>query len=224
MSPESVSPESPESRIEMVSPESCPPKKIQRFTARVVAEIEGSYNIDARKIYLTGFSNGGWAAFDIGYAYPEMYRGLIIFGAGWSYTEGEEPSGKAKGRPMYIGIRTEDGNYERSKLAQEFLEKDGAFLAFRVWPGVHSGPPSEEYEAIIRWLLKTGELDDLRYNYQESVVKANGDDNKIQPAKDKLKQALSKFETGIKDAKGNPVKELEESLVKMKKSIEEELN
>lgn len=44
---------------------------------RLILKIQKQYNIDPARIYLTGLSMGGWGAWNLAFAYPDMFAALV---------------------------------------------------------------------------------------------------------------------------------------------------
>ncbi|MBC5839350.1 carboxylesterase family protein [Flavobacterium muglaense] len=44
---------------------------------RLIIKIQKEHNIDANRIYLTGLSMGGWGAWNLAFAHPEMFAALV---------------------------------------------------------------------------------------------------------------------------------------------------
>ena len=44
---------------------------------RLILKIQKEYNIDPNRIYLTGLSMGAWGAWNLAFAYPEMFAALV---------------------------------------------------------------------------------------------------------------------------------------------------
>ena len=62
------------------------------FLQQVIAQVEATYKIDASRVYMTGFSNGGGMTSFFAAAHADMLAGIAPLSAGWITTTGMSDS------------------------------------------------------------------------------------------------------------------------------------
>jgi hypothetical protein len=79
----------------------------------------GDFSIDSDRVFLTGYSKGGNAAWDIALAHPDLWAGVILFsGDGQKYVTKYWPN--AKGLPLYFVF----GELDDSQLVDNAIHLD----------------------------------------------------------------------------------------------------
>lgn len=61
-----------------------------RWIAAAIEKVEKEYPVDHSKVFLFGFSQGGYLTYKVGLAYPELFRGLLPAG-GWMDADSLHP-------------------------------------------------------------------------------------------------------------------------------------
>ena len=129
-----------------------------RDTARLMKEVRdhlaGRASVDPARVYVGGFSKGGWTAAHFADKYPDLIAGAIILGAGVNpFREGEDlPQLKAK-TPVYVGVGQLELNYAVSLQAADHYGGRGARVTFDVYDGLGHRPATEpKSEYLEQWL------------------------------------------------------------------------
>ena len=113
--------------------------------------LTGSLSVDPQRIYVGGFSKGGWhAAMLLDYD-RELAGGLIL--GGGVFKERPSPVKFQNSVPIYIGCGRFDGNYPPSIAALVYFRKLGAETTLEVWPELTHALPEKSPEALRQWLL-----------------------------------------------------------------------
>ncbi|NNE92467.1 MAG: hypothetical protein HKN23_12535 [Verrucomicrobiales bacterium] len=90
-----------------------------------------SVNLDPKRIFVSGFSKGGWVTALILEKDPKVAGGMIL-GAGIF-----EPTTGAHPKKIYIGIGEDDPNLAMSIAAKNAFSKNRASeVTFEIWPGI----------------------------------------------------------------------------------------
>lgn len=139
-------------RREQLGPE------IAHFEA-VLAQLAGIYNVDTSRVFMGGFSQGGYSTTVLGEHVGHRLAGLAILGAGRVYVDGRRPPKDAIWRkPVFVGCGTDDAaHHPRALEAAELYRHWGADVTLEEWPGVgHTFDPARS-SALGRWLRKYAE-------------------------------------------------------------------
>lgn len=122
---------------------------IDEAIARSLAE----FNIDKRRIYLTGLSMGGYGTWDYGAKHPELFAALIPICGG----------GKTTDAPALakVPIRVFHGGADNivkpaaSRAMVEAVKKAGGNIEYTEYPGVNHNSWDKTYgdPEVIKWLL-----------------------------------------------------------------------
>lgn len=120
----------------------------------VRARLAESMRLHPGRVYVGGFSKGGWVSALFAARDPTL-AGLVVMGAGileaWPAAAASQPR-----RAAYIGIGEVDGNRAMSQRAARELASGKAEVTLDVWDGLgHALPP--ESETLRQWLrLESG--------------------------------------------------------------------
>ena len=110
----------------------------------------GTLSVDPQRIYVAGFSKGGWhTAMLLDYD-RELAGGLIL--GGGVFTERASPLKFRKPLPIYIGCGRFDGNYVPSIGALAYFRKLGAGVTLEAWPETAHEYPEAIPEGMRQWL------------------------------------------------------------------------
>ena len=91
----------------------------------VRATLQKRVNLDPTRVYLSGFSKGGWAS-GLLLQHERSIAGAAIMGAGHIHQVEDAPKPFTKGLPVFIGVGRYDGNYPFGLNALLFYRKLGA--------------------------------------------------------------------------------------------------
>jgi predicted esterase len=115
----------------------------------MLKDVSTRFSIDAKQIYLTGFSGGARAATAIASWLKDQIVGVIGCGAGLSV--GMEPSSPLPF--IYYGaVGKEDFNYPEMKQLDRALSASGLIHHIEVFDGGHDWPPSDVCAKAIEWM------------------------------------------------------------------------
>ena len=98
----------------------------EEYVLAVVDAVKRAYPVDARRVYLLGFSQGAHVAFDIGLRHPELFAGVVPIG-GWLRPGDYDAAAVARARDggrFLVAHSRED-----RAVAWEECERSTAFLA-----------------------------------------------------------------------------------------------
>jgi len=117
---------------------------------RLLNHVFSTFNIDAKGIYLAGFSGGARLATAIA-CLMDQVSGVIACGAGFSGLPAHAPTTQNFAYAGLIG--NEDMNYTEMRDVKAYLQKlrfNHTLISFN---GGHQWPPSTEIEKAFQWLL-----------------------------------------------------------------------
>lgn len=118
-----------------------------------------SFSVDPRRIYVAGFSKGGWHSSML-LDYDRDLAGGLILGGGLFEKRAELERFK-RPKPVYIGSGRYDGNYPPSIGAFVYFRKLGADATLEAWPDTGHDYPKKVPEAMRQWLRVQANENDL---------------------------------------------------------------
>lgn len=116
------------------------------------------HNVDPTKIYVAGFSKGGWFSATLLERDHSLAGGLIL-GAGVFHSKHptSEPKPFPNKKPIFIGVGRFDGNYPQSLAALIHFRKLGAEITLEAWPDTKHAYPKTTPISMQQWLqLQSG--------------------------------------------------------------------
>lgn len=122
-----------------------------------IEQVSKSHRIAADRIILSGFSQGGFMALNVGMRHPDKFRGIIPI-AGHYAEQLAKPTGAVSDpKPrVYLIVGSEDRVVESNRKAVTDFEAAGLKVALRVIDGVgHVYPPNraEELRKALQFVL-----------------------------------------------------------------------
>jgi predicted esterase len=131
-----------------------------------LADVLAHYPVDPRRVFLAGFSMGGYGVYRTALAQPGRFRGLAVFAGqpdlgpqwlGQGHPDALDPACLAalKGETFLIIHGTEDRNcpFAKTEKLVAGLRAAGAQVTFRAEPGRgHDGPSPEGEAHYLDWL------------------------------------------------------------------------
>lgn len=198
-------------------------EKDGEYLKYVVDEICKKHKVNDKKIYMAGFSGGGFAAGSFGLAYHKLFGAIIVGGAGIQKVEGEVDFSNAKGKLFFLGVGEKDQHITFTSKSKKELEKNGALVTYRVFKKLGHTWPANESSRILQWLKKFGDIVDAEQNYENALKDAKDNEEKIKTTKADFKKWLSEFDIAIKSSKGKELEEYTQSLDALKKSLLQKL-
>ena len=124
---------------------------------RVIPLVVKHFNVDKERLYVGGFSKGGWITSVLFEKTTDIWAGMIILGAG--RTSRALIPQKLRGRPIFIGLGEHERQLrlDRSKEATVYYRKCGAKVTFELFKGMEHEVDTKN-EALRNWLLYNGPL------------------------------------------------------------------
>ncbi len=125
----------------------------------------GSLSVDPQRIYVGGFSKGGWHSAMLLDHDRELAGGLVL--GGGVFKERASPVKFSKPTSIYIGCGRFDGNYPPSIGALVYFRKLGADVNLEAWPDLAHAYPDKPPEAMRQWLRIQATESDLETEARE---------------------------------------------------------
>ena len=122
--------------------------------SRLIDQIEASYRIDPKRIYVTGLSMGGYGTFDLAATYPERFAAIAPLSGG----ENPEIAERLKTVPTWIFHGMED-NVVPTRYSVDIADRMkaiGAEVKLTLYPGVGHGGWDKTYAdpTLYAWFLQ----------------------------------------------------------------------
>jgi predicted esterase len=120
----------------------------------LLKDVPSRFSIDARRIYLVGFSGTARAAWDFAYRLRDYVAGMVGFGGGLPERFPLNAIVLAEGIPFVFfgGAGTTGFNYEEMRALEAQLARLGFRSRFRFFNGAHQWPPAEIFAQALEWL------------------------------------------------------------------------
>ncbi|MCB2357263.1 dienelactone hydrolase family protein [Clostridium estertheticum] len=142
----------------VVSPQ-CPIGEIWEMQFNILKdlldEIGNNYNIDNERIYLTGYSLGGYGTWNFAILNPERFSAIVPISGG---AVSPQKSLKLKNMPIWVAHGDSDTvvQFEESKRIVNYLKKYNPNIIFKVYKGAGHEVCTTAYEEpeLFKWLLK----------------------------------------------------------------------
>ena len=119
----------------------------------ILAEVQKEYKVDAKRIYLTGLSMGGYGTWSLAAKYPEKWAAIVPICGGGNPKDAD----KIKDIPCWCFHGDADGavKVDRSRDMIEALKKAGAEPKYTEYPGVGHNSWDKAYGTpeLYEWLL-----------------------------------------------------------------------
>ncbi|HLJ97328.1 MAG TPA: dienelactone hydrolase family protein [Gemmataceae bacterium] len=120
----------------------------------MLGEVQKDYKIDAKRIYLTGLSMGGFGTWSLAAKYPDRWAAIVPICGGGNPMQAE----KIKDIPCWCfhGQADPTVNVERSRSMVEALKKAGGHPEYTEYPGVGHNSWDKAYATpeLYTWLLE----------------------------------------------------------------------
>ena len=118
---------------------------------RLAAEAD----LDPARLYVAGFSKGGWMS-GLLLAHTPWLAGGCVMGGGWIEHQHEPPGKFVRPVYIYVGDGRLDGNYPPSLRAGREFATLGARVTLDVWPETGHALPRGGAEGLRQWLALLG--------------------------------------------------------------------
>lgn len=127
---------------------------------RVRDQLQQKYGLDPKRVYLSGFSMGGWVT-DMFFQADRSLAGAAILGAGHMVDVSPKPAPFRPGTPLFLAAGRLDGNYPFALKAKLFHGKLGAEVRMETWEGLKHEFPKEGSPGLKEWFaLRDGKAPD----------------------------------------------------------------
>lgn len=125
------------------------PALVQLLVEKIVAE----YNVDIKRIYLTGLSMGGFGTWDTAMRFPELFAAIAPICGGGDTTM----IANLKNVPVwnFHGAKDDVVPLERSEVMVNALKRAGGKVLFTVYPEANHDSWTETYNnpELYKWFL-----------------------------------------------------------------------
>lgn len=123
---------------------------------RVRDGLAEKHGLDPARLYVSGFSMGGWMS-GLFLQADRSLAGAAILGAGHLTAVSPKPAPYPAGTPVFLGIGRDDGNYPFALKARLFYGKLGASVSMETWPDLGHTFPAAGSIALKEWFaLRNG--------------------------------------------------------------------
>jgi predicted esterase len=157
-------------------------KREKRSVLEVKKYVGEHLKIDEKRLFVTGFSKGGWHSANMVEASPRGWAGAVIFAAGRRGLVQPTSKKAFRDKPIYIGAGENDVNMKAAKKAAAYYRRLGAKVTFEEFKGLgHSFDPSGS-ETLYNWLVSNSATSDAESEPTDKEVerksKAGNQENK----------------------------------------------
>ena len=147
-----------------------------RVFKEVRNQLQQKAGLDPTRVYVSGFSKGGWVS-GLLLQKERSLAGGAILGAGHRFELEAVPKPLRKDTPVFIGVGRLDGNYPFSLKALVFFRKLGAKVEMETWRGTGHSFPTAGSTGLKEWLaLQVGREPDVQSLEEELEVISNVED------------------------------------------------
>ncbi len=139
------------------------PENLERelvILRRVRDELAAKQGLDPKRLYVSGFSMGGWMSGMFLQAEPSL-AGAAILGGGHMHEVTPKRGTLPAGTPLFIGAGREDGVYPFALKARLFFGRLGAEVRMETWAGLGHEFPKNGSPGLKEWFaLRNGAAPD----------------------------------------------------------------
>jgi len=134
----------------------------RRSVLEVKRQVSKELRIDENRLFVGGFSMGGWHSSAMIESSPKVWAGAVIFAAGRSRSVELISTAVGKralqDKPIYIGAGEKDANLRSAKKAAEYYKQLGAKVTFEEFKGAGHGFDPSESEILYNWLMANSSI------------------------------------------------------------------
>ena len=125
------------------------PEEAEVIVNSAIKRVSEKYNVDADRIVLTGFSQGGHMAFFIGLNNTKKFRGIVPVAGSYSpgFASLIETASRAKTR-YYLMVGGDDRALESNRQAEKDLSAAGIGVTLTVFPNLGHRFPENRAEEL----------------------------------------------------------------------------
>ena len=124
----------------------------EEMIRRSIDAIGRTVRIDRSRVFLTGFSQGGWLTYTMALKYPHAFRAIAPIGAGRSLPDSSSLY-LLRGTSVYIGHGSMEPGLEEVRNLAATLRARGCEVLLREYPDIGHGLP-EPMSAELSRILK----------------------------------------------------------------------
>lgn len=119
-------------------------------------QLSQSQGLDPKRVYVSGFSMGGWMS-GMFFQADRSLAGAVILGAGHMHEVTSRAGPLKAGTPLFIGVGRVDGTYPFALKARLFFGKQGAEVRMETWEGLGHEFPKAGSPGLKEWFaLRNG--------------------------------------------------------------------
>ncbi len=129
----------------------------ERYVLAIIDELKRSYTIDTNRIYLAGFSMGGFGAWSIGGRHADLFAALSSLAGG---VDGSGMIPNLRNTPIWFCHSRDDtsvapdGDMRAAARLAKLKEQFGAFdHVWKLYRDVGHGLPEEGVKPVLDWML-----------------------------------------------------------------------
>jgi predicted esterase len=119
---------------------------------RVRDRLAKEQGLDPERLYVSGFSQGGWMS-GLFFQAERSLAGAVILGAGHMKEAAPKTPPFAAGTPLFIGVGRLDGNYPFALKARLFYGKLGAAVNMETWGDLKHEFPTGGSPGLKEWFV-----------------------------------------------------------------------
>lgn len=132
--------------------------EVEAVVMQALESVQKEYKIDKDRIILVGFSQGGWATYQLAIRQPSRFRAIVPM-AGRFEGDMEKMAGKANldGLRAYIMVGSDDDELDGNRRAAKALKRAGATVELVEYEETgHAWPKQRVREQVkaLKWALK----------------------------------------------------------------------
>lgn len=135
-------------------------KREKRSVLEVKKYVGEHLKIDEKRLFVSGFSKGGWHSAKMVEASPRGWAGAVIFAAGRRGIVQPASKKAFRGKPIYIGAGENDVNMKAAKRAAAYYRRLGAEVTFEEFKGAGHGFDPSGSETLYNWLVSNSATGD----------------------------------------------------------------
>ena len=136
----------------------------RRSVLEVKRQVSKELRIGENRLFVGGFSKGGWHSSAMLESSPKVWAGAVIFAAGRSRSVEliSTAAGKKalRGKSIYIGAGEKDMNLRAAKRAAVYYEQLGAKVTFEEFKGAGHGFDPTGSKILYNWLVINSSVED----------------------------------------------------------------
>jgi hypothetical protein len=127
---------------------------------RVRDRLAKEQGLDPKRLYVSGFSQGGWVS-GLFFQAERSLAGAVILGAGHMREAAPKTAAFPPGTPLFVGVGRLDGNYPFALKARLFYNKLGVSVNMETWQDLKHEFPTGGSPGLKEWFaLRNGDKPD----------------------------------------------------------------